>query len=68
MAKGAISQVVSNLTKDDLINNRQGVGELLRKKLDNDLRDTYAICTGLQIIKFEFSKQVEDPMINIQVA
>jgi len=47
VAKGAISQVTSNLTKDDLINNRQAVGELLRRKLDNDLRDTYAICTGL---------------------
>jgi len=68
VARGAISQVVSNLTVDSYFKERQAVGELMRQRLDSDLRDSFAICTGVQIIKIELPAQQENKLVEVQVS
>jgi len=40
----------------------------MRQRLDNDLRDSFAVCTGVQIIKIELPKQQEDKLVEVQVS
>jgi len=65
VARGAISAVVSNLTIESYFNDRQNVGDIMRKRLDKDLRDSFAVCTGVQIIKIELPKQQEDKLVEV---
>lgn len=68
VARGAISAVVSNLTVESYFKERQLVGELMKQRLDTDLRDSFAICTGVQIIKLVLPQQQENKLVEVQVS
>lgn len=40
----------------------------MKNRLDKDLRDQFATCTGVQILKVELPKQQEDKLVEVQVS
>lgn len=68
VARGAISAVVSNLTIESYYKERSQVGDIMKQRLDKDLRDQFAICTGVQILKIELPQQQEDKLVEVQVS